>query len=117
MKKIFGIIVITAIVAVTGWNYSQSQKEVELSDLALSNVEALAFWEDATDWWESKVYTCQDVAAWEYKCMKYKDIPREDGSWEVDFGQFDPEETVCGYFKAWDTDCVSGNSVAHCWEC
>ena len=44
MKKIFGIIAIAAIAAV-GWNYSQSQNKVELSDLALANVEALA-WEE-----------------------------------------------------------------------
>lgn len=30
---------------------------------------------------------------------------------------FQPDEIVCGYFKGWDTDCVSGNDVAHCWDC
>lgn len=42
MKKIFGIIAIAAIAAATGWNFSQNQNEVELSDLALANVDALA---------------------------------------------------------------------------
>ena len=42
MKKLFGIIAIAAIAAAAGWNFSQSQDEVELSDLALANVEALA---------------------------------------------------------------------------
>ncbi|WP_293716711.1 NVEALA domain-containing protein [uncultured Parabacteroides sp.] len=54
MKKLFGIIIIAAIAVTAGWNFSQSQNEVELSDLALANVEALArrevgfncFWED-----------------------------------------------------------------------
>lgn len=41
MKKLFGVIAIAAIAA-AGWNFSQSQNEVELSDLALANVEALA---------------------------------------------------------------------------
>ena len=31
-----------ALAAVTGWNYQQSKQNVELSDLALENVEALA---------------------------------------------------------------------------
>lgn len=46
MKKFFGIIAIVAIAAAAGWNYQQSQKEIELSDLALANVEALAQLED-----------------------------------------------------------------------
>lgn len=42
MKKIIGII-LTAVAAVTGvWSFSQMQNEMELSDLALANVEALA---------------------------------------------------------------------------
>lgn len=46
MKIFFGIIAIVAIAAAAGWNYQQSQKEIELSDLALANVEALAQLED-----------------------------------------------------------------------
>lgn len=46
MKNFFGIIAIVAIAAAAGWNYQQSQKEIELSDLALANVEALAQLED-----------------------------------------------------------------------
>lgn len=42
MKKLFGIMALVAIAAVAGWNFSQSQNEVELSDLALANTEALA---------------------------------------------------------------------------
>ncbi|RHR91211.1 NVEALA domain-containing protein [Parabacteroides sp. AF14-59] len=42
MKKLFGIIAIAAIAATAGWNFCQSQDDMELSDLALANVEALA---------------------------------------------------------------------------
>lgn len=49
MKKYLGIITIAAIAAVTGWNYNQSQNDIELSDLALANVEALARGEGSTD--------------------------------------------------------------------
>lgn len=41
-KKFFGVIAFVAIAAVAGWNYQQNTNEVELSDLALANVEALA---------------------------------------------------------------------------
>lgn len=42
MKKIFGIMALAAIAAAAGWNFIQSQNEVELSNLTLANVEALA---------------------------------------------------------------------------
>lgn len=45
MKKYLSIVAIAA-VAAAGWNFSQSQNEVELSELALANVEALANPED-----------------------------------------------------------------------
>ena len=35
MKKLFGIMALAAIAATAGWNYSQSQDEVELSDLLM----------------------------------------------------------------------------------
>ena len=41
-KKFFGVIAFAAIAAVAGWNYQQNKNEVQLSDLALENVEALA---------------------------------------------------------------------------
>ena len=41
MKKFLYSVAVIATVAIAGWNYQQN-KEVELSDLALSNVEALA---------------------------------------------------------------------------
>lgn len=46
VKKVMGVIGVVAVCAVAGWNYQQSEQEVELSDLALANVEALARWEN-----------------------------------------------------------------------
>ncbi len=47
-KKIFGVIAFAAIAAAAaGWNYQQNEQVVELSDLALENVEALARGESA----------------------------------------------------------------------
>ncbi len=42
MKRIIGIILIAVAAATSVWNFSQTQNEVELSDLALANIEALA---------------------------------------------------------------------------
>lgn len=41
-KKIFGVALIAAMAVAASWNFNQSKNEVELSDLALANVEALA---------------------------------------------------------------------------
>ena len=41
MKKALYAVAVIATVAIAGWNYQQN-KEVELSDLAMANVEALA---------------------------------------------------------------------------
>lgn len=46
-KKFFGVITFAAIAAAAGWNYQHNKHEVELSDLALENVEALARGESA----------------------------------------------------------------------
>ena len=48
-KRIFGAALLVAIAVAAGWNYQQNINEVELSDLALDNVEALAQPEKATD--------------------------------------------------------------------
>lgn len=42
MKKLFGVIAIATIAAAASWNFCQNQNEVELSDLALENIDALA---------------------------------------------------------------------------
>lgn len=41
-KKILYAVACVALAAIAGWNYQQSKQNVELSDLALENVEALA---------------------------------------------------------------------------
>ncbi|MDR1258651.1 MAG: NVEALA domain-containing protein [Tannerellaceae bacterium] len=41
-KKLISIAFAAAIAVVAAWNFSQSKAEVELSDLALANVDALA---------------------------------------------------------------------------
>jgi len=45
-RKIFGAALIAAMALAAGWNFNQSKNEVELSDLVLANVEALARYED-----------------------------------------------------------------------
>ena len=41
-KKIIGVIAFAAIAVAAGWNYQQNKQDVELSDLALENIEAIA---------------------------------------------------------------------------
>ena len=41
-KKIFGAVLIAVMAVAAGWNYQQNKQSVELSDLAMANVEALA---------------------------------------------------------------------------
>ena len=41
-KKIFSVAIVAAIALGAGWNVMQSENDMNLSDLALSNVEALA---------------------------------------------------------------------------
>lgn len=41
-RKIFGVALIAAMAVAASWNFNQSKNEVDLSDLALANVEALA---------------------------------------------------------------------------
>lgn len=48
-KRILGAALLVAIAVAAGWNYQQNKQEVELSDLALDNVEALARGEHASD--------------------------------------------------------------------
>ena len=47
--KIFWAVLFTSIALAAGWNYSQSKNNVELNDLALANVEALAWGETGGD--------------------------------------------------------------------
>ena len=48
--KILGVIAFAAIAAAAGWNYQQNTNEVQLSDLALENAEALARGESGTEY-------------------------------------------------------------------
>ena len=48
--KILGVIAFVAIAAAACWNYQQNKNEVQLSDLALENAEALARGESGTDY-------------------------------------------------------------------
>ena len=45
-KRIFGAALLVAIAVAAGWNYQQNKQDVQLSDLALENVEALASCEE-----------------------------------------------------------------------
>lgn len=58
--KILGVIAFVAIAAAAGWNYQQNTNEVQLSDLALENAEALARGESGTDY-------CDDLTT--MRCM------------------------------------------------
>lgn len=72
MKKLFGIIAIASIVAAAGWSFSQSQNEMKLSDLALANVEALAFNEWTPDGWVCFRYSYDDNSSFFFtytRCM------------------------------------------------
>ena len=48
--KILGVIAFVAIAAAAGWKYQQNKNEVQLSDLAFENAEALARGESGTDY-------------------------------------------------------------------
>ena len=59
--KIFLAVLFTAIALAAGWNFSLSQNEVELSDLALANVEALARRESDTDKVAQECSECTNI--------------------------------------------------------
>lgn len=48
-KRILGAALLVAIAVAAGWNYQQNKQDVQLSDLALTNVEALASGEGSGD--------------------------------------------------------------------
>ena len=70
-KKILSIAVVAAVAVAAAWGFNQSKNEMALSDVALSNVEALAGGEDASDciiancYWNSYNtcdYTCNGTS-------------------------------------------------------
>ncbi|KKB54436.1 hypothetical protein HMPREF1212_00149 [Parabacteroides sp. HGS0025] len=48
-KKIFGVALIAAIAVTAGWNFSQNEENINLSDVALENIDALAIWGENPD--------------------------------------------------------------------
>ena len=71
-KKIFGIALIAAMAVAAGWNFNQSKKEVELSDLALANIEALANNESGNfDCIKPYTYTCVYMGSQRIPGVKY----------------------------------------------
>lgn len=56
-KKIMYAVACVALAAIAGWNYQQSKQNVELSDLALENVEALASGEGGVQCYTNSSYT------------------------------------------------------------
>lgn len=71
-KKILGIVVMAAVALATGWNINQSNNDIQLSDLALDNVEALAWGEGGGgyDQWGYKLVNncCKAYQPREYRC-------------------------------------------------
>ena len=57
-KKFLGVIAFAAIAAAAGWNYQQNTNKVQLSDLALENVEALALGETDDEFYEKNRLLC-----------------------------------------------------------
>ena len=41
-KQIIKLLAVVAVVAIAGWNYMNSENGVQMSDLTLDNIEALA---------------------------------------------------------------------------
>lgn len=83
------------------------------ADLLTAQTEALTR-NEFSDWWDSLVYNCESYEVWTFTCMRYADIPQ--GDWQIG-GGYSPDDICCGLFKVYSTQCVSGSSVAHCWDC
>ena len=73
MKKVLLTVAVVATAAIAGWNYQQNQQSVELSDLAMENVDALANGEGGTGCRWKRV---QD----EYGCTYHNCVSNGDGS-------------------------------------
>ena len=68
-KKIIGAIAFAAIAVAAGWNYKHNSLDVELSDLALANVEALANGEGLDQYGYKLVNNCcKAYQPREFKC-------------------------------------------------
>lgn len=73
-KKILGVVVVTVIAFVAGYNVCLSQNKVELSDLALANVEAFA----SKGEWETPFYVhpCPTTSGTECSSTKYDELKK-----------------------------------------
>ena len=78
-KKIIGAIAFTTIAVAVGWNYKHNSQDVELSDLALANIEALASGEGS--------FTCYTNCIFDYNYQCHV------------FGGY-PSPTYCFYYRA-----------------
>lgn len=71
-KKILGAALIATVALAAGWNISRSNNDIQLSDLALSNMEALASGEGGSgyDQWGYKLVNncCKAYQPREYRC-------------------------------------------------
>ena len=53
-----------------------------------------------------------------YDYAKENNLLDRMGMYYMDYeADFEETEEVCGFFKVIELDCVSGNTIAHCWEC
>jgi hypothetical protein len=92
--KILGGIAIVAITVIIAFNVNLNSQSGELSDITLTDVEALAG-EGLIDWWNSTVYDC---------------VP-EPCSFTFSLG-------IVSWTNYGTTHvCRDGSSVAHCWDC
>ncbi|NDW11626.1 hypothetical protein D0T50_01830 [Bacteroides sp. 214] len=87
-KRIIGISLVAIFALVASWNSFQTKNNDRMSDLLLSNVEALA---GLGEWWDSKVYTCSSQTC------------------TITFLFY----TYYGTYE----QCLDGSDVAHCWNC
>lgn len=78
-KKILGIVVMASVALAAGWNISQNDNVIHLSDLALDNVEALASGESSS--------TCYTNCIFDYNYQCHV------------FGGY-PSPTYCFYYRA-----------------
>lgn len=59
-KNILGIAILAIVALATGWNISQNNNKIQISDLALDNIDALASCETSVGgscWWNNASYS------------------------------------------------------------
>ena len=63
-KKVLGVIAVVAVAAIAGYNVYTSQNDVKLSDLVLSNVEALANANECIGCVYTRLQICRTLGDW-----------------------------------------------------